>query len=135
MRTQARAQNPRTTRTTRTKVRATLDAGRKSHPTPEERAAIGKAGRKDVPREDHAAWDPPADRADPIALLESQAETRVQELLPIRYGRMLSSPFAFYRGAAAIMASDLAGTPRSGLTVQACGDAHISNFGLFGTPE
>ena len=75
------------------------------------------------------------DRPDPIALLEEQAESRVAELVPIRYGRMLVSPFTFYRGAALIMAADLAATPRSGVTVQLCGDAHLSNFGLFGTPE
>ena len=74
-------------------------------------------------------------RPDPVALLESQAESRVPELVPIRYGRMLVSPFTFYRGAALIMASDLAGTPRSGLTVQLCGDAHLSNFGVFASPE
>ncbi|HTU87675.1 MAG TPA: DUF2252 domain-containing protein [Solirubrobacteraceae bacterium] len=77
----------------------------------------------------------PADRADPIELLEVQAQTRVPELVPIRYGRMLVSPFTFYRGAAKIMAHDLAGTPRSGLTVQCCGDAHLSNFGAFASPE
>ena len=75
-----------------------------------------------------------ADRPDPVALLEEQARTRVPELVPIRYGRMLVSPFTFYRGAALIMAADLAG-PRSGVTVQLCGDAHLSNFGLFGSPE
>jgi uncharacterized protein (DUF2252 family) len=80
-------------------------------------------------------FDPPADRADPIELLEAQAQTRVPELVPIRYGRMLVSPFTFYRGAAKIMASDLATTPDSGLTVQCCGDAHLSNFGVFASPE
>ena len=74
-------------------------------------------------------------RADPVELLERQAVTRVPELVPIRYGRMLVSPFTFYRGAALIMASDLAGTPRSGLTTQVCGDAHLMNFGVFGSPE
>jgi len=105
------------------------------HLTPKERAARGKAARTEVPREHHAAWGPPAVRPDPVELLEAQAKSRVKELLPIRYGRMLASPFAFYRGAAAIMASDLSNTPRSGLIVQACGDAHVSNFGLFGSPE
>jgi len=101
----------------------------------EERAAHGKAARLVVPRATHGEWAPAADRADPIALLEGQATTRVPELVPIRYGRMLASAFAFYRGAAAIMASDLAATPRSGFDVQCCGDAHLSNFGVFGSPE
>ena len=80
-------------------------------------------------------FDPPADRTDPVALLEQQAESRVPELVPIRYGRMLVSPFAYFRGAALPMASDLAGTPSTGLVVQACGDAHLSNFGIFASPE
>jgi uncharacterized protein (DUF2252 family) len=80
-------------------------------------------------------FEPPATRADPVELLERQAATRVSELVPIRYGRMLVSPFTFYRGAALIMANDLASTPRSGLTVQCCGDAHLSNFGVFASPE
>ncbi|HET9724764.1 MAG TPA: DUF2252 domain-containing protein [Actinomycetota bacterium] len=105
------------------------------HLAPEERAARGKAARSKVPRSSHAGWDPPTGRADPISLLEGQAATREPDLVPIRYGRMLASPFAFYRGAALIMATDLSVTPRSGLTVQACGDAHLSNFGLFGSPE
>jgi len=83
----------------------------------------------------HAAWDPPTGRPDPIQLLEEQGATRIPELLPIRYGRMLASPFAFYRGAAVIMASDLAATPNSGLSVQLCGDAHLANFGGFASPE
>ena len=100
-----------------------------------ERAARGKAARAEVPRSSHAAFEPVAHRSDPIELLERQAETRVPELVPVRYGRMLVSPFTFYRGAALIMASDLAATPRSGLTVQCCGDAHLSNFGVFASPE
>ena len=84
---------------------------------------------------DQAAWDAPADRPDPVALLEEQGKTRLPELLPIRYGRMLASPFAFYRGAAAIMASDLATLPNTGLIVQLCGDAHLANFGGFASPE
>ena len=84
--------------------------------TPAERSALGKAARKRVPLELHAAYTPPADRLDPVALLEGQAMTRVPELVPIRYGRMLVSPFTFYRGAALVMAADLAGTPRVGLT-------------------
>jgi uncharacterized protein (DUF2252 family) len=105
------------------------------HLTVAERAAHGKAARAEVPRSSHALYEPPARRADPIKLLERQAKTRVPELVPIRYGRMLVSPFTFYRGAALIMASDLATTPRSGLHVQCCGDAHLSNFGVFGSPE
>jgi uncharacterized protein (DUF2252 family) len=86
-------------------------------------------------RSSHGAFQPSAGRPDPVELLESQAQLRVPELVPIRYGRMLASPFTFYRGAALIMASDLAGTPASGLSVQCCGDAHLSNFGLFASPE
>jgi uncharacterized protein (DUF2252 family) len=100
-----------------------------------ERAALGKAARAQAPRSSHAGFEPAAARADPVELLERQSSTRVPELVPIRYGRMLVSPFNFYRGAALIMASDLAPTPRSGLTVQCCGDAHLSNFGVFGSPE
>jgi uncharacterized protein (DUF2252 family) len=100
-----------------------------------ERAEKGKIARTAAPRTDHEAWDPPSARPDPVSLLERQAASRVPELVPIRYGRMLVSPFTFYRGAALIMASDLASTPRSGLTVQACGDAHLSNFGVFGSAE
>jgi len=106
-----------------------------AHQTAAERAARGKGARAEVPRSSHAAFEPGPGRADPIKLLERQAETRVPELVPIRYGRMLVSPFTFYRGAALIMASDLAATPRSGLTVQCCGDAHLSNFGAFASPE
>jgi uncharacterized protein (DUF2252 family) len=100
-----------------------------------ERVARGKAARAEVPRSRHATFEPAPDRVDPIELLERQAQTRVPELVPIRYGRMLVSPFTFYRGAAMIMAHDLAATPRSGLTVQCCGDAHLSNFGVFASPE
>jgi uncharacterized protein (DUF2252 family) len=100
-----------------------------------ERVARGKAARAEVPRSSHAVFEPSAARIDPIELLERQAATRVPELVPIRYGRMLVSPFTFYRGAALIMAEDLAATPRSGLTVQCCGDAHLSNFGVFASPE
>ncbi|HJY72930.1 MAG TPA: DUF2252 domain-containing protein [Streptosporangiaceae bacterium] len=103
--------------------------------TPAERVARGKAARAEVPRESHAVFDPPPDRPDPIALLEQQAKTRVPELVPVRWGRMMVSPFTFYRGAALPMAIDLATTPVSGLAVQACGDAHLSNFGLFGSAE
>jgi len=100
-----------------------------------ERTARGRAARRDTPRTEHARFDPPANRPDPLLLLEAQAVTRVADLVPIRYGRMLASPFAFFRGAALIMASDLAGTPRSGLQAQLCGDAHLSNFGVFASPE
>jgi len=100
-----------------------------------ERVARGRAARAEVPRSSHAVFEPSPSRADPIELLERQASTRVPELVPIRYGRMLVSPFTFYRGAALIMAHDLAATPRSGLTVQCCGDAHLSNFGVFASPE
>jgi uncharacterized protein (DUF2252 family) len=103
--------------------------------TPAERAARGKMARAEVPRDSHAVFDPPSDRPDPLALLEEQAKTRVPELVPIRWGRMMVSPFTYYRGAALPMASDLATTPVSGLAVQACGDAHLSNFGLFGSAE
>jgi len=104
-------------------------------PSAEDRVVAGKAARAASPRRAHADWTPAPDRPDPIAQLESQAQTRVPQLVPIRYGRMLASPFAFFRGAALPMASDLAGTPTSGLSVQLCGDAHLSNFGLFGSPE
>jgi uncharacterized protein (DUF2252 family) len=100
-----------------------------------ERAARGKAARSEVPRSSHAVFEPSATRADPVELLERQATTRVPELVPIRYGRMLVSPFTFYRGAAMIMAHDLGPTPRSGLYVQCCGDAHLSNFGVFASPD
>ena len=84
---------------------------------------------------EHAVWEPGADRSDPIALLEEQAAKRVPELVPIRYGRMSASPFAFYRGAAYVMASDMAGTPQTGIRVQLCGDAHLANFGGFASAE
>ncbi len=100
-----------------------------------ERAARGKAARAAVPRESHAMFDAPAGRPDPVSLLEEQAKSRVPELVPIRRGRMMVSPFTFYRGAALPMASDLSQTPVSGLAVQACGDAHLSNFGIFGSAE
>ena len=103
--------------------------------TPAERAARGKAARAEVPRDTHAVFDPPPDRPDPIGLLEEQAKQRVPELVPVRWGRMMVSPFTYYRGAALPMASDLAATPVSGLAVQACGDAHLSNFGVFGSAE
>lgn len=103
--------------------------------TPAERAQRGKRARAAVPRQRHAEFVPRADRADPIGLLEQQAAGRLPDLVPVRYGRMAQSPFAYYRGAAMPMAHDLAATPVSGLAVQACGDAHLSNFGVFGSPE
>ncbi|MER6199712.1 DUF2252 domain-containing protein [Streptomyces sp. NPDC001586] len=103
--------------------------------TPQERAAQGKEARNRSPRSGHAVYRPPPDRPDPLAILEGQSAARVPELVPIRYGRMLESPFRFYRGAAAIMASDLAGSPDSGITVQLCGDAHLLNFRLLASPE
>ncbi len=103
--------------------------------TPGERASAGKAARAVAPREDHAMLDLPPDRPDPVDLLESQAKSRVPELVPVRYGRMLASPFSYFRGAALPMATDLTATPVTGFIVQACGDAHLSNFGVFGSPE
>jgi uncharacterized protein (DUF2252 family) len=88
-----------------------------------------------APRSSHGSWEPAPDRPDPVALLEEQAESRVPELVPIRYGRMLVSPFTFFRGGALILAADLVGSPRSEINVQLCGDAHLSNFGVFGSPE
>ena len=129
-----------TTITSRT-GRTSSGTSRKATATPvphlsvAERVARGKAARAEVPRSSHAVFEPSRDRIDPVELLERQAKTRVPELVPIRYGRMLVSPFTFYRGAAMIMAHDLAATPRSGLTVQCCGDAHLSNFGVFASPE
>ena len=112
-----------------------LNIGGTVHRTPEERRAEGKAARRATPRTSHAGFTPAADRPDPISLLEEQARTRVPELVPIRHGRMASSAFAFYRGAALVMAADLVKTPVSGLETQLCGDAHLANFGLFASPE
>ncbi|GAA3920564.1 DUF2252 domain-containing protein [Streptomyces lacrimifluminis] len=103
--------------------------------TPEERAALGKEARRSSPRSGHAVYKPSPDRPDPLTILEAQSATRVPELVPIRYGRMMEAPFRFYRGAAAIMASDLADSPTSGLTAQLCGDAHMLNFRLLASPE
>lgn len=104
-------------------------------PSASDRAKLGRSARKKVSRRRHGDWIPRADRPDPIHLLEQQASTRVAHLVPIRYGRMLASPFTFFRGAAAVMASDLAREPRTGLHVQLCGDAHLSNFGSFAGPD
>lgn len=105
------------------------------HLTVPERVALGKDGRAQAPRSSHEGWVPAADRPDPIALIEQQNATREPDLVPVRHGRMLVSPFSFYRGAAKIMAADLKHTPRSGLITQLCGDAHLSNFGVFASPE
>ncbi len=108
---------------------------RVEHFTPAERAARGKATRAEVPRTSHGAWEPSPVRPDPVAILEAQAVTREPGLVPIRYGRMLVSPFTFYRGAAALMASDLSDGPRTGLHTQLCGDAHLMNFGTYAAPD
>ncbi|OSZ55474.1 hypothetical protein OQI_38305, partial [Streptomyces pharetrae CZA14] len=113
--------------------------GNSGNPTgpagPAVRADRGRAARKRVTRTAHAGWLAPVDRQDPVAVLEKQGRDRLPELLPIRYGRMASSPFAFLRGAAAVFAADLATRPHTGLTVQLCGDAHLLNFGLYASPE
>jgi len=101
----------------------------------EERTTQGKSLRKQVPRRSHGEWTPATDRPDPLSLLQAQDEGRLEHLLPIKYGRMVASPFAFLRGSAVVMASDLAGTPVTGLDAALCGDAHLSNFGIFATPE
>ena len=111
----------------------TIDANKPQ--SPEERVARGKDLRKQAPRSSHGDWTPAPDRPDPLSLLQAQDEGRIQHLLPIKYGRMLASPFAFLRGSATVMASDLADTPITGLNVVLCGDAHLSNFGVFATPE
>src|SRR5437667_3726552 len=100
-----------------------------------ERYVAGKALRAKAPRTSHGEWASASDRPDPISLLEESNRTRVPDLVPIRYGRMSLSPFAYLRGSAVVMASDLAKTPISGIQVQICGDAHLSNFGFFATPE
>jgi uncharacterized protein (DUF2252 family) len=105
------------------------------HPSVEERKALGKEARKRMPPSSHSGWKPAKDRPDPVALLEEQDATREPDLVPVRHGRMLVSPFTFYRGAAKIMATDLKDTPRAGLVAQLCGDAHLSNFGVFASPE
>jgi uncharacterized protein (DUF2252 family) len=105
------------------------------HPTVEDRRARGKSLRSQAAPSSHRGWKPAADRPDPVALLEEQDASREQDLVPVRHGRMMVSPFTFYRGAAKIMAADLRTTPRAGLDVQLCGDAHLSNFGIFASPE
>ena len=120
MRTPRSRYHPPTVKPTRTTAEA-LDRGRALH--------------ESVPRSSHAGWTPPPGRPDPVALLEEQNRGRVEELVPIRWGRMLQSPFAFLRGSAVVMATDLATTPATGILVQACGDAHLANFGTFASPE
>ena len=105
------------------------------HPSVEERKAAGKRARDRAAPDSHAGWTPAADRPDPVALLEAQDASREADLVPVRHGRMMVSPFTFYRGAARIMAADLKDTPRAGLIAQLCGDAHLSNFGVFASPE
>jgi uncharacterized protein (DUF2252 family) len=101
----------------------------------DERKARGREARTLTPASSHAGWRPAVDRPDPVALLEEQNLTREPDLVPVRHGRMMVSPFTFYRGAAKIMAADLNGTPTARLVVQLCGDAHLSNFGIFASPE
>ena len=101
----------------------------------QQRHERGRAARRPVPRGSHAEWAPAPDRPDPVELLEAQARDRIPELLPIRYGRMMASPFAFLRGSAIVMAQDLASTPKSGIQAQLCGDAHLLNFGAYASPE
>ncbi len=105
------------------------------HSSPAERLSFGKVLRDTVPRSTHGNWNQSADRPDPIAALEASSQGRLPNLVPIRYGRMLKSPFTFLRGAAIVMAADLATTPTTGIKVQACGDCHLLNFGGYGTPE
>src|SRR6516162_5351130 len=100
-----------------------------------ERRAKGAEWRRQVPLGAHAEWKPPANRADPVEVLIEQGRSRIEELLPVRYARMKTDPFAFLRGAAAIMAADLASGPSTGLRVQVCGDCHLANFGGYATPE
>ena len=118
-----------------TRAAATRSPRRIPHPSPAERAAVGKAARTELPRSSHAGWEPAADRRDPVDILVEDEHKRVPELLPIRHGRMRVSAFTFYRGAASLMAADLAGNRRTGLITQLCGDAHLSNFGAFSAPD
>src|SRR5690349_1369406 len=106
-----------------------------AHPSIDDRKAKGLEARDRASLSSHTKWRPAADRRDPVALLEAQNTAREPDLVPVRHGRMMVSPFTFYRGAAKIMASDLAGTPTAGLISQLCGDAHLSNFGVFASPE
>jgi len=116
-------------------VSAGQPAAHTSTMAPADRRAGGKRLRDTAPRDAHAAWRAPADRRDPIGILQAADATRQPDLVPLRYGRMLQSPFTFYRGSAGVMAADLDRTPVSGIHVQVCGDCHLMNFGGFATPE
>ena len=113
----------------------TATTSARPHPSVSERVAKGKDARKRVPRSSHGAWEPAADRPDPVQAVAEQGHTRVPDLVPIRHGRMAVSAFTFFRGAAKVMANDLAAGPRTGINVQLCGDAHLANFGGFASPE
>src|SRR3954466_8841617 len=106
-----------------------------AHPTLDERARPGREARDHAPLDSHRGWRPATDRPDPADLLNAQNRTRDPDLVPVRHGRVMASPFTFYRGAAAVMAADLENTPTAGLDAQLCGDAHLSNFGAFASPE
>jgi Uncharacterized protein conserved in bacteria (DUF2252) len=108
---------------------------RVKHPSLDQRLGQGRKARDRTPRSSHTGWCAAPDRPDPVELLEEQNRTRKPDLVPVRHGRMMASPFTFCRGAARVMAADLAGTPTGGLGVQLCGDAHLSNFGVFASPE
>jgi uncharacterized protein (DUF2252 family) len=112
-----------------------MAARNNAHPSTDDRRAAGGQARERTPPSGHAEWVPAADRPDPVALLKEQNLTREKDLVPVRHGRMMVSPFTFYRGAAKIMATDLKDTPVAGLDAQLCGDAHLSNFGAFASPE
>lgn len=115
--------------------RALIETFMARRPSTEEREAAGKSLREKLPRAVHARYEPAADRTDPVSILEKQNERRVPKLVPVRYARMLASPFTFLRGSAAVMASDLSGTPVTGMQVAACGDMHVSNFGVYASAE
>ena len=132
--------NPETEQRGPTRVATETQAGPAilsppQHLTAKQRQDLGRSFRKTVPREAHASWQASDSRANPVDVLERQAATRLPDLVPVRYARMLASPFAFFRGSAAIMAMDLGTLPQTPLTVQLCGDAHVMNFGVFGSPE
>jgi uncharacterized protein DUF2252 len=116
-------------------TQAATAAAQIAHPSLEERRAEGRQARDRTPPSSHSGWRPAADRPDPVALLQEQDTTREPDLVPVRHGRMMVSPFTFYRGAAKIMAADLKDTPVAGLDAQLCGDAHLSNFGAFASPN
>src|SRR5690348_4534179 len=131
-----RATTPKATTPKATTPKATAPRIRRiSHPSLDERLNQGRTARDRTPPSSHVGWSPATDRPDPVALLEQQDRTREPDLVPVRHGRMMVSPFTFYRGAAKIMAVDLKDTPVAGLRVQLCGDAHLSNFGMFASPE